>query len=80
MPGVCTERGEVAMKRNDGGYSFHGGCIACTQRLNVCAGCCYMEPNWDLPNMNDMHIKERQERSLMKMLAYAFAKKYRRGG
>ena len=40
------------MSRPDGGYIFHGGCHDCVQPLHRCPDCRYMEPNWDLPNLN----------------------------
>ena len=52
--------------RSDGGYIFHGGCNGCTQPLKVCPTCCYMEPDWSLPNKNPAAIKAANEREVMK--------------
>jgi len=39
-------------------YLFHGGCHGCTQQehhgVEFCVKCQYFEPNWDLPNYNNL--------------------------
>ena len=36
---------------------FHGGCYGCTQQqiygYEFCIDCCYFQPNWSLPNLNN---------------------------
>lgn len=62
-------------KRPNGGYIFHGGCHGCTNPLSVCPGCMYMEPDWDLPDLNPAHERAHATRSKMKARAYSEAKK-----
>ena len=61
--------------RPNRGYIFHGGCDGCTNKLEVCPTCRYMEPNWNLPDMNPVHIEEVKEKQKMKDLAYSLIKK-----
>ena len=56
-------------QRPDGGYVFHGGCDGCTQPLSVCPTCCYMKPDWNLPDRNPISIKEEKEKQAMMELA-----------
>jgi hypothetical protein len=72
--GAVNEQ-EIAMeaKRYNGGYIFHGGCNGCTNHISICPGCMYMEPNWDLPDLNPVNIKKDKERQAMKALAYSLA-------
>jgi len=44
--------------RPDGGYVFHGGCDGCTNLIRRCPGCMYMEPNWNLPDLNPIHAEQ----------------------
>lgn len=58
------------------GYIFHGGCCDCeNEDLSVCAGCCYMEPDWDLPDKNKVALRRERERGIMKHRAYSAAKR-----
>lgn len=57
--------------RPDGGYVFHGGCGGCTQPLEICPACCYMGPNWSLPDQNQAHKLEEDERQSMMDMARA---------
>ena len=42
---------EEKPKRN--GYIFHGGCSGCkNDDLAVCAGCRFLEKDWDLPDLS----------------------------
>ena len=53
------------------GYTFHGGCAGCTNDLDVCASCQYMEPDWTLPDLNTAHKEGRELKEAMKKVAYA---------
>ena len=42
--------------------NFHDGCTDCTQSLDICIGCQYFETNWNLPDLNPVHIKEEKRK------------------
>lgn len=51
--------------RPNGEYVFHGGCDGCTEPLQVCPGCKYMRPDWNLPDLNPAHIEQGKEKEAM---------------
>ena len=71
------------MKEQKIKYSFHAGCDECLNTIEICPGCRYMEPNWDLPDLNEgfkkeeekAFIKEEEERLDMVKLAKNLHKK-----
>ena len=56
---------------------FHGGCHDCTMQtkkgLGYCVGCKFFECNWNLPDLNDVHLKEEERLIEIRMLAKAQA-------
>jgi hypothetical protein len=45
---------------------FHGGCYGCTQQqkhgTDFCFDCCYFQPDWSKPNLNNSQTVEDMER------------------
>lgn len=60
-------------------YHFHGGCEGCTNPLRMCPGCQYMEANWDLPDLNPVHVEQAKEKTMWRRKARAAAKKHTEG-
>lgn len=46
---------------------FHGGCIGCTMQdtkgIEYCLDCQNFSCNWDLPDLNDMRIAEKERKN-----------------
>lgn len=57
---------------------FHGGCHGCTMQqkkgLGYCVQCQYFDANWDLPDLNNEHAREKTAIDIIKDKARALAK------
>ena len=58
---------------------LHGGCIGCsmqdTKGIGYCIDCQYFECNWDLPDLNDWHAKDKR-RNIARNIAKALRRDF----